>query len=77
MIIAASREPMTSHRGRWENMGDVPTSVTFSMWDFAGQAVYYNTHQVRACIVLYVRVIRFNRAETCLGIRQMILQHRH
>ena len=23
--------------------------VTYSMWDFAGQSVYYNTHQVKYC----------------------------
>ena len=24
--------------------------ITFSVWDFAGQTVYYNTHQVRSII---------------------------
>jgi hypothetical protein len=25
------------------------TTVTYAMWDFAGQSVYYNTHQVIDC----------------------------
>ena len=24
--------------------------ITFSTWDFAGQTVYYNTHQVISCV---------------------------
>ena len=30
-------------------------TLTFSVWDFAGQTVYYNTHQVRA--TLFMKVI--------------------
>ena len=34
------------------NKTDLTTNdaVTFSVWDFAGQTVYYNTHQVRPSI---------------------------
>ena len=25
-------------------------TITYSIWDFAGQTVYYNTHQVSKCV---------------------------
>ena len=28
------------------SLGSGADAVTFSVWDFAGQTVYYNTHQV-------------------------------
>ena len=30
----------------WTVASEDGTEVTYSTWDFAGQAVYYNTHQV-------------------------------
>ena len=30
----------------WTVASEGGTEVTYSTWDFAGQAVYYNTHQV-------------------------------
>ena len=30
-------------------VGQNNEQVTFSVWDFAGQSVYYNTHQVKYC----------------------------
>ena len=30
----------------WTIASEDGTEVTYSTWDFAGQAVYYNTHQV-------------------------------
>lgn len=32
-------------------------AVTFSVWDFAGQTVYYNTHQVY--LMLFVTYVSF------------------
>ena len=32
--------------------GTAGNSVELSIWDFAGQAVYYTTHQVRHLLVL-------------------------
>jgi len=30
---------------KWELINEDDSKLTFSMWDFAGQSVYYNTHQ--------------------------------
>ena len=38
----------------WTVASEDGTEVTYSTWDFAGQAVYYNTHQVS------LFVLRFN-----------------
>ena len=32
----------------WEVQHNEET-ISFSVWDFAGQTVYYNTHQVNLC----------------------------
>lgn len=31
----------------YDQSGGKENTVTYSVWDFAGQTVYYNTHQVR------------------------------
>lgn len=31
---------------------DNETSIDYSIWDFAGQSVYYNTHQVKRSAVV-------------------------
>ena len=31
-------------------------NLTYSVWDFAGQTVYYNTHQVQACFPIMSQV---------------------
>ena len=31
----------------WTVKSENGLDITFSAWDFAGQTVYYNTHQVR------------------------------
>lgn len=37
----------------WIAGKDQSTSITYSCWDFAGQSVYYNTHQVESlCYVI-------------------------
>ena len=48
----------------WTIASEDGTEVTYSTWDFAGQAVYYNTHQVNifsrdSDAPLYQRMDRF------------------
>ena len=38
------------------SLGEGKNSVDFSVWDFAGQTVYYNTHQVLLTFSLVFRV---------------------
>ncbi len=33
-------------------------NLTYSVWDFAGQTVYYNTHQVQACFPIMRKCIK-------------------
>ena len=44
--------------GEWEVpvSEDTETKITFSAWDFAGQTVYYNTHQVWWSNLQYVSI---------------------
>jgi len=35
-------------------------SISFSVWDFAGQTVYYNTHQVSEAVIRYKLFIFFD-----------------
>jgi GTPase SAR1 family protein len=43
-------------------------SITYSMWDFAGQTVYYNTHQVTTQRFLNLSVVAFNNTTSLADI---------